>query len=302
MVKEYGGLGNQLFQYAALRYYAKRYRAQMRIAVDPARNAVSFGYPRPCLLQHFSIPARMQERSLSDRFIFTDKAWLKTASAPLRRKLGIQVFKEQLEHRYRFLRDLPLKQGVKALYIGGYWQNHRFVEDVAEDLRVDLTFRVPAQGKNLEVLEQIAHSRNPVSLHIRRGDSTLASEGKVVLPMEYYFNAISLIRDRLVDPTFFVFSDDVPFVKQNLPRDIGMVLVQHNDDFAAHEDLRLMSSCHHHIMANSTFSWWGAWLNPRPEKIVIAPRHWFLGMDDHYPGLFPHNWMLADLAGVETLA
>jgi Glycosyl transferase family 11 len=302
VVKEYGGLGNQLFQYAALRYYANRYRAEMKIAVDPARRAVSFGYPRPCLLQHFSIPASMQERSLSDRFIFTDKAWLKAASAPLKRKLGIQVFKEQLEHRYRFLRDLPLEPGVKALYIGGYWQNHRLVEEVADDLRVDLTFREPAQGKNLEVLEQITRSRNPVSLHIRRGDSTLASESKVVLPMEYYCNAISTIKERLVDPTFFVFSDDIPSVRESLPRDIGMVLVQHNDDFTAHEDLRLMSSCRHHIIANSTFSWWGAWLNPRPEKIVIAPRYWFLGMDSCYPDLFPCDWMLADVAGVETSA
>jgi hypothetical protein len=274
----------------------------MRIAVDPAWNAFCNGYPRPCLLQHFSIPAPMRERSLSDRFIFTDKAWLKAASGPLKRKLGIQVFKEQLEHRYRFLRDLPLKQGVKALYIGGYWQNNLMVEEVADDLRIDLTFKEPAQGKNLEVLEQIAHSRNPVSLHIRRGDSTLASESKVVLSMEYYFNAISLIRDRLVDPTFFVFSDDVPFVKQNLPRDARTVFVEHNDDFAAHEDLRLMSSCRHHIIANSTFSWWGAWLNPRPEKMVIAPRHWLLGMDDYYPELFPHDWMLAEVATAKTSA
>ncbi len=298
VVRESGGLGNQLFQYAALRYYARRYRAQMRIAVDPAWNAFCNGDPRPCLLQHFLIPALMRERSLSDRIIFTDKPWLKAASAPWKRALGVQVFIEQPEHRYSFLRDLPLEPCVKALYIGGYWQNHRLVEEVADDLRLDLTFREPAQGKNLEVLEQISRSRNPVSLHIRRGDSTLPVEGKVVLPMEYYFDAISMIKDRLVDPTFFVFSDDIPFVRESLPRDLGMVLVQHNNDFSAHEDLRLMSSCRHHIIANSTFSWWGAWLNPRPEKIVIAPRHWYLGADNYYPGLFPHGWRLAEVAGV----
>ena len=302
VLRESGGLGNQLFQYAALRYYANRYHARMRIAVDPAWNAVSFGYPRPCLLSHFSIPAPMKERSLSDRIIFTDKAWLRTASSPLKRALGIQVFNEQPEQRYCFLRDLPVEQGIKALYIGGYWQNHLMVEEVADDLRLELTFKEPARGKNLEVLEQIIHSRNPVSLHVRRGDSTVALEGKVVLPMEYYLDAISMIKKRLVDPTFFVFSDDIPFVKENLPRDIGMVLVQHNDDFTAHEDLRLMSACRHHIIANSTFSWWGAWLNPRPEKMVIAPRHWFLGVDNYYPNLFPRDWMLVEVAGVEMSA
>jgi hypothetical protein len=300
VVGEFSGLGNQLFQYAALRYYAKRYGAAMRIAVDPA--ASCNGYPRPCLLQHFLIPALMRERSLSDRIIFTDKPWLKAVSAPWKRALRIQVFAEQLEHHYSFLRDLPLERDVKTLYLAGYFQTHLLVEEIADELRVELTFKEPPQGKNLELLQQISRSKNPVSLHVRRGDSTLAHEGKVVLPMEYYSNAVSTFKDRLVGPTFFVFSDDIAFVKENLPRDIGMVFVEHNDDFAAHEDLRLMSSCHHHIIANSTFSWWGAWLNPRPEKMVIAPRHWFLGVDNYYPNLFPHDWMLAEVATAKTSA
>jgi hypothetical protein len=94
----------------------------------------------------------------------------------------------------------------------------------------------------------------------------------------------------------------MPFVKENLPRDMSMVFVEHNDSFAAHEDLRLMSSCHHHIIANSTFSWWGAWLSPRSDKMVIAPRHWYLGMDDYYPSLFPPNWVLADVATAKAPA
>jgi hypothetical protein len=302
VLREFAGLGNQLFQYAALRYYARRYGAAMRIAVDPAWNAFCNGYPRPCLLQHFSIPAPMRERSLSDRIILSDKVWLKAASAPWKRARGIRVFTQQPEHYKAFLRDLPLEQGVKTLYMEGYWENYLMVEQVAEDLRVDLAFKEPASGKNREVLDQIRRSRTPVSLHVRRGDSTLAVEGKVILSMEYYSHTISLIKPRLVDPTFFVFSDDIPFVKQNLPRNARMVFVEHNDDFAAHEDLRLMSSCHHHIIANSTFSWWGAWLNPRPEKIVIAPRHWYLGKDNYQPNLFPHDWMVAEVADAEISA
>ena len=115
-------------------------------------------------------------------------------------------------------------------------------------------------------MRQIERCKTPVSLHVRRGDATIPVEGKVVLQTEYYANAIALIKERFVDPTFFVFSDDIPFVKQNLSLDPRTVFVDHNDTLAAHEDLRLMSSCHHHIIANSTFSWWGAWLNPRPDK------------------------------------
>jgi Glycosyl transferase family 11 len=300
VLSEGGGLGNQLFQYAALRYYAKRYGADMRIAVDPEWNAQCNGYPRPCLLSHFSVRAPLAERSLFDRILMTDKAWLKAAVNPCKRALQIQVFAEQLEHRYCFLRDLPLERGVRTLYLQGYFQTSQLVEAVADELRVDLTLKESPRGKNLELLQQIRRSRNPVSLHIRRGDSTLPWEGKVVLPMEYYAQAISTMKERFVDPFFFVFSDDMSFVRDNLPRDARMVFVDHNDDFASHEDLRLMSACQHHIIANSTFSWWGAWLNPRPEKMVIAPRHWFLA-GENYRTLFPRDWILDDVA-VETFA
>lgn len=295
VIRGFGGLGNQLFQYAAGKYYAKRYGAAMRIAVDPPWNAQCNGYPRPCLLSHFSITAPLAERSISDRILLTDKAWLQVTTTPFKKALQIQVFTEQHKHRYCFLRDLSLEPDVRTLYLQGYFQTNRLVEEIADELRVDLTLKEPPQGKNLELLQQIGRSRNPVSLHVRRGDSTLPWEGKVVLPMEYYSHAVSIIKERLIDPVFFVFSDDMLFAKDNLPQDVTMVFVDHNDEFAAHEDLRLMSSCHHHIIANSTFSWWGAWLNPRPDKMVVAPRHWFLGVENYYPNLFPHDWMIEDI-------
>ena len=145
------------------------------------------------------------------------------------------------------------------------------------------------------MLEQINQSTNPVSLHVRRGDCTVASTNRVDLPLEYYLNAISSITQRLDDPTFFVFSDDIPFAKEYLPQNVAMVFIDHNDDFSAHEDLRLMSACHHHVIANSTFSWWGAWLNPR-DKMVIAPKQWYNTEDSYYPDLLPQTWLLADVA------
>jgi hypothetical protein len=297
VLRESDGLGNQLFQYAALRYYAKRYSAGMKIAVD--RNAMCNGYPRPCQLQHFSIQAPMEERSFRDRFFCTDKPWLKAASDPFKKALRIQVCNEQIAERFCFLRDLPLQPGVKTLYLWGYFQTYLIVEAVADELRLDLRFRQPAAGKTLEVLEQIRSCKHPVSLHVRRGDSVLPVEGKVALPMEYYSDATSFFKQRLADPTFFVFSDDLPFVKENLPRDLKVVFVGHNDTFTAHEDLRLMSACHHHIIANSTFSWWGAWLNTRPDKMVIAPRNWYAGKNSYYPNLCPPDWMFAEVGTAE---
>ncbi len=144
------------------------------------------------------------------------------------------------------------------------------------------------------MLERIGKCTNPVSLHVRRGDYTLAAEGNIALPLDYYTRSISICRERLADPTFFVFSDDIAFARKNLPHDIRAVFIDHNDDASSHEDLRLMSSCRHHIIANSTFSWWGAWLNPRLDKLVVAPKHWYLTQDSYYPELLPPGWILCD--------
>jgi hypothetical protein len=300
VLREWGGLGNQLFQYAALLYYGRRYGADMHVAADPEWNAQCNGYPRPCLLSHFSIRTPLEDRSLADRFFMTDKGWLTAAASPLKRALHVQGFTEQVEDRYRFLRDLPLERGIRTLYLQGYFQSNEMVEAVANELRADLTLKEPPRGRNLEMLQEIRRSRNPVSLHVRRGDSTLPWEGKVVLPMEYYAHAISKIKERFLDPLVFVFSDDMAFARENLPREARMVFVEHNDDLASHEDLRLMTACHHHIIANSTFSWWGAWLNSRPGKMVIAPRHWFVG-GKKYQTLVPCDWILNEWA-TETVA
>jgi hypothetical protein len=295
VLQQSAGLGNQLFQYAAARYYSQRYGAELRIAIDSAWNAVSHGYPRPYLLSHFSIPVPMRKRSFLDWVFLLDQPWLGAASWPLKKALHVQVFREEYERRYDFLPDLPLDPDVQTLFLVGYWQTSALVEEIASQLRIDLVFKEPAQGKNLDVLERIRGSENPVSLHIRRGDFTLAAEGKIALPMEYYYHAISVFKERIANPTIFVFSDDIPFAEKNLPRDMKAVFVKHNDAFAAHEDLRLMSSCRHHIIANSTFSWWGAWLNPLSNKIVIAPKHWYLTADSYYPNLLPSDWMLVDV-------
>jgi hypothetical protein len=296
VLREFGGLGNQLFRYAALLYYAERYGAEMRISVDPEWNAQSQGYPRPCLLSHYSIKAPMEERSLSERILFTEKPWLHAASAPFKSALRAQVFMQHPAHRYSFEPDVPLQHNVRTLYLLGYWHTYIMVDEVADKLRSELTLKKPAQGRNLELLAQIRRSKNSVSLHVRRGDSTIPATGRSELPFAYYASAISTFKERLGNPTFFVFSDDIPLVKEYLPRNIRAVFVGHNDDFSAHEDMRLMSSCHHHIIANSTFSWWGAWLNPRSNKMVIAPKQWDLTEDSYYPDLLPSTWMLTDVA------
>jgi hypothetical protein len=294
IVRQISGLGNQLFQYAAGRYYANRYGAELRIAREPAHKAISHGYSRPFLLEHFSINEPVNEISAFERLVLTEKPSLVPTSVFLQRTMRIRVFREHVTQRYTFLPDSCVDDEVRQLYLVGYWQAYRYVEEIACELRKKLSFRQAARGMNEEVLSQIKQNENSVSVHVRRGDFTLAVEGNIALPINYYTRAISIFRERLINPKFFIFFDDMAFAKQHLPHN-DTVFVEHNDSSSSHEDLRLMSSCRHHIIANSTFSWWGAWLNPNPEKIVIAPKHWHQTMNSYYPGLLLPNWVLVDV-------
>jgi hypothetical protein len=241
------------------------------------------------------IPEQLEVISLHERFLLSQKPQLKGASNLVRRSLGVQIFEEAISQRYRFLQDLPIENNIRTVYLIGYWQTHSITSTIEDELRSNLRFREPPGGRNLETLKAIEASRNPISLHIRRGDYTLTAEGNIALPLHYYRRAIEDARERLDHPTFFVFSDDIAYARENLPQDIDVMFVDHNDDFSAHEDLRLMSCCQHHILANSTFSWWGAWLNPRESKIVYAPKQWLLKPESYFSDLTPSTWMLLDV-------
>lgn len=291
IVRQVSGLGNQMFQYAAGLYYAKRYGAALRIATDIESRAHSSGYPRPFLLSQFAISAPHRELTFMERLLISTNPRLHVPSGALRRSLGIQVIRETAGERFHFLPDLPLGRNARSIYLAGYWQVHQVADAVADDLRAEFTLRKAPEGRNSEILKSIEVCPESVSVHIRRGDYTLASEGNVALTMNYYAAGLRLFRQKLKKPLFFVFSDDTGFVRENFPRNVEMVLVDHNDPASAHEDLRLMSACRHHLIANSTFSWWAAWLNPRPDKIVVAPDRWKVGRCESYPDLLPPTWV-----------
>ena len=122
-----------------------------------------------------------------------------------------------------------------------------------------------------------------VSLHVRRGDYVSDPKTKAILgvcSLDYYRAAIAHIAERIESPAFFVFSDDIAWAKANLEIPFPCEYVDHNQGQQSYNDMHLMSLCKHHIIANSSFSWWGAWLNPRKDKIVIAPENWFANNED----------------------
>jgi hypothetical protein len=179
-------------------------------------------------------------------------------------------------------------------YLIGYWQSERYFLGIRDVLGAELEVQEAPTGANLRLLERI-RSCDAVSLHVRRGDyvadpRTNAFHG--ILDQTYYQDALRVVGDQVGNPTVFVFSDDIEAARAYVGHLGLMTFVDVNGPAEAHQDLRLMRACKHHIIANSSLSWWGAWLADWPHKVVIAPRRWF--KDPNAQGrseeLIPRNW------------
>ena len=186
--------------------------------------------------------------------------------------------------------------GIKNItddsYMIGYWQSEHYFASEESSIRKEFTFRLPISDFNAEISNKI-HCSNSVGLHVRRGDYVKNAQTRAVhglASIDYYNLAIRYICDRVNLPHLFIFSDDIDWVKHNLKTHLPATYLDHNNGQESYVDMRLMSLCRHHIIANSSFSWWGAWLNPSPDKIVIAPRNWFAAGVD-IKDLIPTGWI-----------
>jgi hypothetical protein len=145
----------------------------------------------------------------------------------------------------------------------------------------------------MKIAEQISRV-NSVSLHVRRGDYVANLKVAAIHGLcskEYYASAIKFISKKVERPHFFVFSDDINWVENNFKINYPCTYINQNFSNESYNDLRLMSLCQHNIIANSSFSWWGAWLNCNSEKIVIAPKKWFANSDKRCDDLIPEKWV-----------
>lgn len=180
----------------------------------------------------------------------------------------------------------------RSVYLDGYWQSERYFSDVSETIRQDLRIITPPSLENARHLEEIA-SVPSISLHVRRGDYLTPKHQAYhgTCTMEYYARALDVVTSRMkVEPIVYVFSDEPDWARDNLLVPFEKRIMGHNSSANSYEDMRLMSACRHHIIANSTFSWWGAWLNLSPDKIVVAPQRWFADPNIDNPDLIPERW------------
>ena len=156
-------------------------------------------------------------------------------------------------------------------YLFGYWQDERYFNKIEDKIRSVFTFKDIDDENN--IIAQEIRQNNSVSLHVRRGD--YAAFGMTILGKEYYCNAVEYIKSKVENPVFYIFSDDEAVAKTIAERcGKKSCIVNRNKGSDSYKDMYLMSQCKHNIIANSSFSWWGAWLNVHKDKIVIAPAEW----------------------------
>ena len=279
VVRLVGGLGNQLFQYAAGRYLADK--KGVGLILDEryvARKHCVSGL----LIGEFSVRMDYFPNSLSAKF---PEAKLKLSRAIRRRvRPAFSAY-----HETNFTYDPQLSDQEAGTMLVGFWQSEKYF--LGHDaLRKDLVLKASLPVPALDLVDRMEQS-NSVAIHVRRGDylsdpKTLAKHG--ICSEHYYREALKLIRGRIEDPQFFVFSDDAEWVKANF--NVAGATFVADFGFSAEQDLVLISKCKHQIIANSSFSWWGAWLNDNADKIVIAPTPWF--DDSQFPDndLIPPSW------------
>jgi hypothetical protein len=273
VVRVWGGLGNQLFLYAVARRLSLMNGVPLKLDIHSGfeRDTV---YRRRCLLHHFNIAGTLATRS---------EAW-ETAPGRVWRALWRSFGRHLPVERRTFLTDddpdcragiltMPIRSKV---YLEGYWQDENYFKDIASTIRADFQIVSPHSAENMQLAEIICRD-NSVCIHSRLlpGANTPDAKpepGKPVLSLNYYRRAIERIAGQVREPHFFCFSDYPDWLRENLKIDYPVTYVSHNrGDEKSYEDFWLMSQCKYFIIANSTFSWWAAWLAVNPDKRVLVP-------------------------------
>jgi hypothetical protein len=279
-VRLIGGLGNQMFQYATGRRLADHHKTNLTLDVSGYHSQHPGDTPRHYELGTFAIRAEVDERGSN------------TATSRILTKLRVKA-PAQPYNENGFAFNKKVLTAPDGIYLNGYWQSERYFNDIRPQLLKDFTFISKTDAPNQTIGKQI-QKVNAVSLHVRRGDyvaNANANHFHGTKTLGYYHDAIALLAKKTKDPHFFVFSDDPEWCKDNIKINYPTTFVTENDGNSGYKDLHLMSKSKHHIIANSSFSWWGAWLNPSPDKVVIAPKQWFNDSSVDTRDIYPKGWL-----------
>lgn len=275
-----GGLGNQMFQYATGRILALKNSTTLKLDIS---SYASDKFGRHYSLEIFNIKATIATADEIRKLKPVDNFFIQ--KSPRLFKLASNLTKSYINEKFT---GGKISKDEENLYLDGFWQNEKYFIEFTDQIRQDFKLK-PRPDKNVAGYLKKIKTTDSVSIHVRRGDYVSIArigQGVGICGVKYYQRAIKFITKKTRNPVFFIFSeaDGLDWVKQNLKFESPLVLVKSSKDY---EDLRLMSLCQHNIVANSSFSWWGAWLNENPKKIIVAPDPWF---NNKKTDIIPHGW------------
>lgn len=288
IVRLNGGLANQMFEYAMARTVAHRRQTSVRLDFQ----SLNADRKRCYCLGAWKINAAPASSVDYLRLRCVSK-WHRMLNRP-----G-PYYAEPYVSEQSFGFDSNVLKAPRHCLLIGYWQSEKYFKEIEPIIRREFTLRAEPSAKTQEVAREIRAS-NSVSVHIRRGDYVSdpdSHRAHGTCSTQYYENAAAHIARRVDHPHLFVFSDEPQWVRENLNLPFSMTFVDHNSpgDSQApgreHEDLWLMALCRHAILANSSFSWWGAWLNPEHNRIVIRPKQWARDPRFEPRDLIPDSWI-----------
>lgn len=295
IVRLTGGLGNQMFQYAAARMLAEKYKAELFYDASYYKKQPKKDTPRRLELEQFNIRAKENSQYLFFMGFFNFYIKVKNKLA----KYSIRIPKVRgviTSENFSFIQEPK----SKCLYMIGHFQDKDIVDLLGNELVNDFQLK-PALIKMINdspIYRIIKESKGCVALHIRRGDyitNTYASKHHGVSSLSYYINALNYLSSICEFEDIIVFSDEPKWARDNLKYNKNIYFCDSSNSANSNDyssiDLYLMSQCHHFIIANSTYSWWAAWLGQHPSKNVVAPSRWNVN-NSVFP--IPSNWKKID--------
>lgn len=280
VVKIKAGLGNQMFQYAFGRRLSLDWNDELKFDLSWFQNIKNNETPRTLDINKFKINLA----EVSDQE--------KKQALPGYFSRIISQIRARLDRNYAYHFHSEFLKKKDSAYLDGYFQSYKYFDSIRKTLLDDFVLKNGYSQEAQKTKDDIELSTESVAIHVRRGDFTSSCKNwNGLCDIKYYQQGLAEIKKKYSNVKLFIFSDDIAWARENLKFDSPMVFVS-RPVLSTGEELMLMSLCKHQIIANSTFSWWGAWLNQNPQKIVVAPSRWLLAANIDTSELLPPEWII----------
>lgn len=281
IIRFLGGLGNQMFQYACYKALQNKFSNVKADLSSFKSEQYHNGYE---LEKIFGIKVDEASDFMTNIYNIQNRKWI---YRKIRRAFNLK--KSYHEEKLNFTYDHDMFSDSKSGYYYGFWQNEEYFIEVSKEIRNDFEFKPLGDQQNIQILEKI-NNTNSVSIHVRRGDYVDHPSFGGICEKDYYQDSIQYIKSKTSSPKFFVFSNDIDWCIKNLDIE-DAEFISWNSGTDSYIDLQLMGACKHNIIANSSFSWWGAWLNKNSNKIVIGPKKWLNDNNYDTSTILPKDWI-----------